>query len=89
MTPEKLQSIAFKWFETFNNKELEKLLAKVELNIREQEAMLKLLEKQLADPANHEDLENSARLAEEYEKMKKEIDKLMLKWEELMAAEEE
>jgi hypothetical protein len=25
MTPEKLQSIAFKWFETFNNKELEKL----------------------------------------------------------------
>jgi hypothetical protein len=23
MTPEKLQSIAFKWFETFNNKELE------------------------------------------------------------------
>ena len=27
MTPEKSQSIAFKWFETFNNKELEKLLA--------------------------------------------------------------
>jgi hypothetical protein len=23
MTPEKLQSIAFKWFESFNNKELE------------------------------------------------------------------
>ena len=73
----------------YSEQELEKLLAKVELNIREQEAMLKLLEKQLADPANHEDLENSARLAEEYEKMKKEIDKLMLKWEELMAAEEE
>jgi ketosteroid isomerase-like protein len=27
MTPEKLQSIAFKWFETFNNKELDKLLS--------------------------------------------------------------
>ncbi|MFV8354363.1 nuclear transport factor 2 family protein [Flavobacterium sp.] len=27
MTPEKLQSIAFKWFESFNNKELEKLLS--------------------------------------------------------------
>jgi predicted SnoaL-like aldol condensation-catalyzing enzyme len=27
MTPEKLQSIAFKWFETFNNKELETLLS--------------------------------------------------------------
>ena len=73
----------------YSEQELEKLLAKVELNIREQEAMLKLLEKQLADPANHEDLENSARLAEEYEKMKKEIDKLMLKWEELMVADEE
>ena len=27
MTPEKLQSIAFKWLDTFNNKELEKLLS--------------------------------------------------------------
>ena len=27
MTPENLQSIAFRWFETFNNKELDKLLA--------------------------------------------------------------
>lgn len=27
MTPEKLQSIAFKWIETFNNKELDKLLS--------------------------------------------------------------
>jgi ketosteroid isomerase-like protein len=27
MTPEKLQSIAFKWFETFNNQEIEKLLS--------------------------------------------------------------
>jgi hypothetical protein len=27
MTPEKLQSIAFKWFETFNNKELENLFS--------------------------------------------------------------
>ena len=73
----------------YSEQELEKLLAKVELNIREQEAMLKVLEKQLAEPANHEDLENSARLAGEYEKMKKEIDNLMLKWEELMAAGEE
>jgi hypothetical protein len=27
MTPEKLQSIAFRWFEAFNNKELDKLLS--------------------------------------------------------------
>ncbi|MHC1718866.1 MAG: ATP-binding cassette domain-containing protein [Acidaminococcaceae bacterium] len=73
----------------YSEQELEKLLAKVELNIREQEAMLKILEKQLADPANHEDLENSTKLAAEYEKMKKEIETLMLKWEELMAAGEE
>jgi len=73
----------------YSEQEREKLLAKVELSIREQEAMLKVLEKQLADPANHEDVENSARLAEEYEKMKSEIDNLMLKWEELMAAGEE
>lgn len=73
----------------YSEQEREKLLAKVELNIREQEAMLKVLEKQLADPANHEDLENSAKLAAEYEKMKNGIDNLMLKWEELMAAGEE
>ena len=73
----------------YSEQEREKLLAKVELNIREQEAMLKVLEKQLADPANHEDLENSAKMATEYEKMKEEIEGLMLKWEELMAAGEE
>jgi ketosteroid isomerase-like protein len=27
MTPEKLNSIAYKWFDCFNNKELEKLLS--------------------------------------------------------------
>lgn len=27
MTPEQLQSIAFRWFEAFNNKELDKLLS--------------------------------------------------------------
>lgn len=73
----------------YSEQEREKLLTKVELSIREQEAMLKVLERQLADPANHENLENSAKLAEEYEQMKKDIDVLMLKWEELMAASEE
>ena len=72
----------------YSEQDLEKLLAKVELNIREQEAMMKVLEKQLADPANHADLENSARLAAEYEQMKKNVDQLMLKWEELMAVSE-
>ena len=34
--------------------EAEKLLPKIELQIREQEAMMKLLEQQMADPANHD-----------------------------------
>ncbi|MGL5206403.1 MAG: ATP-binding cassette domain-containing protein [Acidaminococcaceae bacterium] len=70
----------------YSEQEREKLLAKVELCIREQEAMLKVLERQLADPANHEDMENSEKLALEYEQTKQEIDSLMLKWEELMTA---
>lgn len=68
----------------YSPQDRERLLAKVELNIREQEALLGLLEKQMADPANHADLLNSAKLAEEYEEMKSDIDSLMKKWEELM-----
>jgi len=68
----------------YSPQDRERLLAKVELNIREQEALLGLLEKQMADPANHEDPLNSAKLAEEYEEMKSDIDSLMKKWEELM-----
>ena len=68
----------------YSPQEREKLLAKVELNIREQEALLGVLEKKLADPANHEDPLNSAKLAAEHEQMKKEIEILMVKWESLM-----
>lgn len=68
----------------YSAQDRERLLAKVELNIREQEALLGLLEKQMADPANHADPLNSAKLADEYEKMKSDIDSLMKKWEELM-----
>ena len=68
----------------YSPQDRERLLAKVELNIREQEALLGLLEKQMADPSNHADPLNSAKLADEYEKMKSDIDSLMKKWEELM-----
>ena len=71
---------------SYSPQETEKLLAKVELSIREQEAMLGVLEKRLADPANHVDLAESSALAEEHAVLQQEIDKLMLRWEELMTA---
>ena len=73
----------------YSPEDLAKQLQKVELNIREQEAMLGVLEKQMADPANHVDLEHSKRLADEHEAMQAEIDRLMERWEELMQAQEE
>lgn len=68
----------------YSPQDLEKQLAKVELRIREQEVMLKLLENKMADPLNHTDPVQSAALAAEYENMKKEIEQLMTKWEALM-----
>lgn len=73
----------------YSPEDLAKQLQKVELSIREQEAMLGVLEKQMADPANHVDLEHSKKIAAEHEAMQAEIDRLMLRWEELMQAQEE
>lgn len=47
----------------YSPQEAEKLLAKVELSIREQEALLGVLEGRMADPASHTDPEASAALA--------------------------
>lgn len=66
--------------------EAEKLLPKVELQIREQEAMMKLLEQQMADPANHEDPSHSAAMAAEHDAYEEKIAQLMEKWELLMEA---
>lgn len=66
--------------------EAEKLLPKVELQIREQEAMMGLLEKQMADPANHEDPAHSAAMAAEHDAYEAKIAELMEKWELLMEA---
>ena len=66
--------------------EAEKLLPKVELQIREQEAMMKLLEQQMADPANHEDPAHSAAMAAEHDAYEEKIAQLMEKWELLMEA---
>ena len=65
---------------TYSPQEAEKLLAKVELSIREQEALLGVLEQRLADPASHTDPEASAALAAEHAALQAEIGKLMLRW---------
>ena len=69
--------------------EAKKLLPKVELSIREQEAMMKLLEMKMADPANHADPAQSAAMAAEHDEYESKIMELMEKWEQLMEASEE
>lgn len=73
----------------YSPEEAAKLLPKVELSIREQEAMMGLLEKQMADPANHVDPAHSAAMAAEHEAYEAKIAELMEKWELLMEAAEE
>ncbi|MDO4178820.1 MAG: ATP-binding cassette domain-containing protein [Phascolarctobacterium sp.] len=67
----------------------EKMLPNVELRIREQEAMKKLLEVQMNDPANQMDLAKSQSMAQEHEAYENKIAELMEKWEQLMEALEE
>ena len=73
----------------YSPEEAAKLLPKVELSIREQEAMMKLLEVQMADPANHEDPAHSAAMAAEHDAYEQNIAELMEKWELLMEAAED
>ena len=68
--------------------EAKKLLPKVELSIREQEAMMKILEMKMADPANHADPAQSAAMAAEHDEYENIIMELMEKWEQLMEASE-
>ena len=68
--------------------EAKKLLPKVELSIREQEAMMKILEMKMADPANHADPAQSAAMAAEHDEYENKIMELMGKWEQLMEASE-
>ncbi len=73
----------------YSPEEAQRLLPKVELSIREQEAMMGLLEKQMADPANHTDPQHSAAMAVEHGEYEAKIAELMEKWEQLMEAAEE
>ena len=73
----------------YSPEEAARLLPKVELSIREQEAMMKLLEVQMADPANHEDPAHSEAMAAEHDAYEQKIAELMEKWELLMEAAED
>ncbi len=73
----------------YSPEEAARLLPKVELSIREQEAMMKLLEVQMVDPANHEDPAHSAAMAAEHDAYEQKIAELMEKWELLMEAAED
>lgn len=73
----------------YSPEEAARLLPKVELSIREQEAMMKLLEVQMADPANHEDPAHSAAMAAEHDAYEQKVAELMEKWELLMEAAED
>ena len=64
--------------------QLQELIEKVELRIREQEAMLGYLDKQISIPENQLDLEKSRAMAAEREDYVKTIDDLVQKWEELL-----
>ena len=72
----------------YSPQDVEKLLPKVELSIREQEALLNILEKKMSDPAHQQDLEESLAMAKEHEEIQKIIDDLMVKWEKLMECAE-
>jgi ATP-binding cassette subfamily F protein 3 len=74
---------------TRSPQDLANLIAKVELNIREQEAMLSVLDKKISLPENQMDYENSAKLAAEREEYVHTIDELMEKWESLAREQEE
>ncbi len=73
----------------YSPEEAQRLLPKVELSIREQEAMMGLLEKQMADPANYADPQHSAAMAAEHDAYEAKIAELMEKWEQLMEAAED
>ena len=64
--------------------ELKNLIAKVELSLREQEAMLGVLDKEICKPENQIDPENSFRLARERETYEQTINDLMNRWEVLL-----
>ncbi|HCJ91540.1 MAG TPA: ABC transporter ATP-binding protein [Acidaminococcaceae bacterium] len=69
--------------------ELQKRLDEVEMHIREQDAMLGYIDKQISIPENQTDLELSRSLAAEREETAQKLDKYMQQWEELLEEQDE
>ena len=67
----------------------EKDLERVELKIREYEALRKVLEMRMALPESHEDQESSAAMAKEHDELTNTIEGLMREWEDIMEALDE
>ena len=80
----KKQEVKKKTVRRHSPAQLQDLIEKVELRIREQEAMLGYLDKQISIPENQLDLEKSRAMADEREEYVKTIDGLVQKWEELL-----
>lgn len=72
-----------------NPQNVTKRLASLELSIREQEALLKVLELRMSDPNEHIDVTASSNLAKEYQKIKEHVDELLLEWESIVLAQED
>ncbi len=68
--------------------QLAELIEEIELRIREQEAMLGYLDKQISVPENQMDIKKSRAMAAEREEYVNTIDKLVQKWEELLEEQE-
>ena len=66
-----------------DRQEQERRLAALELEIREYEGLLSVLEKRLADPASHMDLTASQSLADEYAEIRAYLDARYEEWMEL------
>lgn len=68
-----------------NVADLKKKLDNTELSIREYEALLKILEQKLSDPASHADIDLSRELAAEHLELENKLNKFLQDWEQIMA----
>ena len=60
----------------------------LELSLREQDALLRFVEKRLLDPLEHSDVVASNAIAMEHASIKQKIDELLQEWEELLQIQE-
>jgi ATP-binding cassette subfamily F protein 3 len=69
-------------------KQLQTQLRNCEVRVSELEVEIKSAEEKLADPELYSNQQESAMVLKKYEQLKKELDEQMLKWEELLAKQE-